>query len=136
MKRTKITCPECGKEISKSNFSKHQRRHQARPETFEIPKYRVLHDGLNCEFCNKLCKNKKSLCNHERQCNQNPNKQVICRPGFNDFGRSAWNKGLTKDTSESVKKHSISLKKFYESNPTHGAGGIHRGTAKKCKYGT
>ena len=116
MKRTKITCPECGQEISKSNFSKHQRRHQDHPETFEIPKFKLDHDGLDCQFCGKTCKNRNSLCNHERQCNQNPNKQVIHRPGFNDFGRPAWNKGLTKETSESVKKHSESLKAFYETH--------------------
>ena len=96
MKRNKIVCPDCGQEISKSNFTRHQRRHKDHPETFEIPKYRITHEGLNCQFCGKTCKNRNSLCNHERQCRQNPNKQEIERVGFNNFGRIAWNKGLTK----------------------------------------
>lgn len=116
MKRNKLVCPICGQEISKSNFTKHQRRHQVHPETFEIPKYRITHEGLDCQFCGKTCKNRNSLCNHERQCKQNPNRQKIERVGFNNFGRIAWNKGLNKETSESVHKYSESLKKYYETH--------------------
>ena len=137
MKRNKIVCPECGQEISKSNFTKHQRRHQDHPETFEIPKFKLDHDGLDCQFCGKTCKNRNSLCNHERQCNQNPNKQVIYRPGFNDFGRTAWNKGLNKETSEGVKKHSKSLLQWYMEHPDHTQGGFkERSNSRKYKFGT
>lgn len=135
MKRNKIVCPDCGQEISKSNFTKHQRRHQDHPETFEIPKFKLDHDGLECKFCGKSCKNRNSLCNHERQCNQNPDKQVIYRAGFNDFGRTAWNKGLTKDTSKSVLKHSESLKEFFKSNPDHNCGGFKPGSVSNYKFG-
>ena len=116
MKRNKIICPDCGQEISKSNFSKHQRRHQDHPETFLPATYSLTHEGLDCQFCGKTCKNRNSLCNHERLCKQNPDKQVIYRPGFNDFGRTAWNKGLTKETSASVRQtaesNSLRYKKF------------------------
>ena len=34
----------------------------------------VDHDGLNCKYCNKLCKNKNSLAQHECRCPKNPNR--------------------------------------------------------------
>lgn len=63
---------------------------------------------MNCKFCNKECKNNNSLRNHERLCKLNPNRQLTTFEkygsieGFNKKGRIAWNKGLTKYTSESV----------------------------------
>ncbi len=32
---------------------------------------------MECKFCSKVCKNNNSLRNHERLCNNNPNKQII-----------------------------------------------------------
>jgi hypothetical protein len=32
---------------------------------------------MECSFCNKVCKNSNSLRNHERLCNQNPNRQIL-----------------------------------------------------------
>ena len=32
---------------------------------------------MECKFCNKECKNKNSLRNHERLCKLNPNHQTI-----------------------------------------------------------
>ena len=117
MKRNKITCPDCGQEISKSNFSKHQRRHQNHPETFEIPKYKVIHEGLDCQFCGKTCKNNNSLRNHERLCKNNPDRQESSFHQYNNRPEhQAWNKGLNKETSEGVRKHSESLKKYYETH--------------------
>lgn len=37
--------------------------------------YKTTHEGLECEFCGKLCKNTNSLVNHERFCSKNPNKR-------------------------------------------------------------
>ena len=86
MKRTTITCPNCGKEISRSNFAKHQRRHIEHPETFEKPQFQLDHDDLVCKFCGKVCKNRNSLCNHERLCKLNPNRQLTSfEKGINTF---------------------------------------------------
>lgn len=105
--RTKIKCELCGQEISKSNMSKHLRRHQNHPETFDIPLYRLNHDGLNCQFCGTTCKNRNSLCNHERYCKENPNRQISSFVNYNSTirgKRTAWNKGLTKETDVRVAK--------------------------------
>lgn len=58
----------------------------------------------NCSFCGKLCHSKNSLCNHERMCKMNPNKQKSNLGKFIENGHDAWNKGLTMKTHESVKK--------------------------------
>ena len=89
MQRTKIKCAICGQEISKSNFTKHQKRHENHPETFKPLKYTLNHDGLICQFCGKECKNRNSLCNHERLCKENPDRQNIIYNNFNNKGKIA-----------------------------------------------
>ena len=56
-----------------------------------------------CKFCGKVCKNTNSLRCHERLCKENPNRQESSWVKFN-HKRGAWNKGLTKETDERVKK--------------------------------
>lgn len=90
----------------------HLRRHELHPETFIKNKYTTPHDGLTCQFCGKECKNNNSLRNHERLCKSNPDRQQLLHktiPGFNDKGRKAWNKGLTKETDYRVERMSHSL---------------------------
>ena len=112
----KVICPDCGQEISKSNFTKHQRRHKDHPETFVSATYSLNHEGLDCQFCGKTCKNRNSLCNHERLCKENPNKQERDRyiPGFNTVGHKSWNKGLTKDTDARVAKGAETFHRNFE----------------------
>lgn len=105
----KVICELCGQEISKSNYSKHIRRHNNHPETFNKISYKLNHEDLICQFCGKECKNRNSLCNHERLCKENPNRQNVIIDGFNNKGRTAWNKGLTKETDERLQKQSTSL---------------------------
>ena len=107
MTRVKIKCELCGQEISNSNYTKHLRRHENHPETFETPKYKVYHEGLECQFCGKECKNDNSLRNHERLCKENPNRQLLRINDFNNFGRVAWNKGLTKETDNRILAQAI-----------------------------
>ena len=57
-----------------------------------------------CKFCGKLCKNANSLRNHERLCKLNPEHQVSSWVKFNKEREHAWNKGLTKEMDERVKK--------------------------------
>lgn len=137
MQRTKVKCSICGQEISVSNMSKHLRRHNKHPETFKPVKYALTHDGLNCQFCNKLCKNRNSLCNHERLCSKNPNKQDSA-PAFLEYNKNiqlglidVWNKGLTKETDERVAKHSESIKAYYTEHDGVWLGKKHTEETKK-----
>ena len=104
MIRTKVICELCGKEISKSNIQKHLIAHELHPEKYTGKSHHVSHDGLNCAFCGRLCKNKNSLAQHETRCHSNPNR-IVCKGNFT--GHTAWNKGLTKETDERVLRNSI-----------------------------
>lgn len=105
MKRNSKICPICGRQISLSNFKKHVDACDGQGE--KIYKYKLNHDGLTCQFCGKQCKNRNSLCNHERLCKENPNRQDSIHEGFNSIGSVPWNKGLTKETDNRVLQYSI-----------------------------
>lgn len=137
MKRTK--CIICGKLISNNNSEKHIKSHETNPKYqawLSKSSHKLDHDDLFCKFCGKECKNKNSLIQHELRCKQNPNRQTSFRNNFNTIGRSAWNKGLTKETDERVAKNSLSIKKFYQEHPEKKRGGYKKGSARSYKYGT
>lgn len=115
MTRTKVVCELCGQEISKSNYTKHLKRHKEHPETFKDYSWKLTHDGLTCQYCGKEYKNRNSLCNHERLCPKNPQRSEYIHEGFNNVGHIAWNKGLTKETDIRVRKNAESVKKTWES---------------------
>lgn len=108
MVRTKIKCEVCGQEISKSNYSRHIRRHQNHSETFEGV-YRLDHDDLYCKFCGRECKNKNSLAQHELRCQKNPNRKAFINQNFNGYNHPSWKTGLTKETDERVMRNSIAI---------------------------
>lgn len=114
MNQPKVECELCGSTISKSNYKAHLRRHELHPETFKTV-YKINHEGLNCCFCGKLCSSNNSLTQHEIRCKNNPDKIESSLDGFNTKGRTAWNKGLTKETDERVLKGAQSLKDCYRS---------------------
>lgn len=58
-----------------------------------------MEENYICKFCSKVCKNANSLRNHERLCKLNPNHQETY---FKTH--LPWNKGLTKETNETLKK--------------------------------
>lgn len=56
-----------------------------------------------CNFCQKTLPNDNSKRNHERLCKLNPNRQISSWVKFN-HERGGWNKGLTADSDERVRK--------------------------------
>lgn len=64
-----------------------------------------MEENYICKFCGKVCKNQNSLRNHERLCPSNPDRNYVSHT----LGKTAWNKGLTKETDLRVKKNSESL---------------------------
>lgn len=116
----KIRCGLCNVDVTANNYNKHVERHLKNPDSFQKRKYALNHEGLQCQFCGKECKNRNSLCNHERLCRDNPDRQLTKYEkygpieGFNHKGRPAWNKGLTKETDERVRKISDTYRKHYK----------------------
>lgn len=115
MVRTKIKCELCGQEISKSNYSKHIRRHKNHRDTFLPSRWALDHEDLFCKYCKKEFKSRNSLCNHERLCSENPNRQIQSKfIPFCSVGHPSWNKGLTKETDSRVKEFSEALREKYK----------------------
>lgn len=110
MSVAKVNCEICGQEISKSNYSKHLRRHQNHPETFNCQANFVDEQTLHCIFCDKQWNTRKGLIQHQIYCKSNPNRKQHTNEkygaiaGFNNKGRVAWNKGLTAETDARVQK--------------------------------
>lgn len=109
----KVKCELCGQTVSSSNYSKHLRRHENHPETFK-ESYHLDHNDLFCKFCGKECKNKNSLIQHEIRCKNNSSRICTTIDGFNSTGRVAWNKGLTKETDDRVKRYGESFSLNYK----------------------
>ena len=128
MEKLKIKCELCGREISKSNFTKHLKSHENGNFDKNNSKYHVDHNDLFCKYCGKECKNKNSLAQHEIRCRENPDRINVEIEGLNNVGHKSWNKGLTKEIDERVKKgfetytrnHKLGLHKvlFGEDNPS------------------
>lgn len=69
-KHKKASCKLCGKLFDVANLHRHE------VSCGKVDNQRhVSHDGLNCEFCGKLCKNKNSLAQHEIRCRENPERK-------------------------------------------------------------
>ena len=136
MARIKATCKICGREISKSNLARHEQSCSGKTDKIS---YKLNHEGLICQFCGKECKNRDSLCNHERLCKQNPNRQT--NVGFDKFNAdrragkvNSWNAGLTAETDERVRKQSNAIRLYYETHNGSWTGRTHT-EEEKLKIG-
>lgn len=93
-----IVCQHCGKAFSRKwNCLRHETTCVKNPNVISKPtKPTIMREiDLNCKYCGKLCKNKMSIRAHERTCPSNPNRKYVSHT----IGHTAWNKGLTKETS-------------------------------------
>ena len=66
----KVACKICGHLFDVANIKKHENSCGKIDQ-----QYHITHEGLNCVFCGKLCKNKNSLAQHEIRCRENPNRK-------------------------------------------------------------
>lgn len=114
-------CPICNKQITNCNYAKHLKAHE-KPARYN---HSVDHDGLNCKYCGKLCKNKNSLAQHEIRCPSNPERHTVNYAGLkamqernSQFG--SWNKGLTKETDERVAKNTASMQETLQQKVEYG----------------
>ena len=83
----------------------------------------LMDQTLYCVYCNKECKNRNSLVQHEIRCRLNPNRNVQdnlknYRNKLKNKEISIWNKDLTKETDERILKGSITFS-INEKNGLH-----------------
>ena len=67
-----------------------------------------------CKYCGRVCKNKNSLAQHEIRCKLNPNRIELSPICIHARSHTAWNKGLTKDNDERVRKNADSIANGYK----------------------
>lgn len=110
----KVACNICGRLVDVANIKRHE---DSCGKIKKVDIYQVSHEGLNCIFCDKLCKNKNSLTQHELRCKENPNRKSF--NSLDEFNaKEAELKatvGLNKQTSERVARASETLKQQYAS---------------------
>ena len=109
-----VKCEICGREISKSNITKHLKTHENGNFNKKSLQTHLDHDDLFCKYCGKECKNRNSLIQHEIRCKENPDKINVIVDGFNKKGHKAWNKGLTKETDARIKQCSETYHKNHK----------------------
>jgi len=69
-----------------------------------------------CQYCGKEVGNKGCLVLHEKSCKLNSNYVKHNSGHYWKKGQIAWNKGLTKETNNSLKQIGITLKEKYKNN--------------------
>ena len=121
-------CEKCGKVFkTKVGFVKHK-FFQGEKVVLKEKKEHYT----NCIFCGKQILQFASLKAHEKQCKKNPNRIVpkigLRRLGNNKTGTS-WNKGLTADTDERIRKGLIKARERIEELKKQGVR-IYNGHAK------
>ncbi len=118
MKREQVKCPQCGVMISKSNIKNH-----INSKTCLRNKNLGIRTTGICPYCNLDINNLNTpqRANHVRWCDKNPKRDEYrknlkgrCGELNPMFGRDSWNKGLTKETNEIVRKRGESLRQKYK----------------------
>lgn len=132
-------CKYCGKEFEKSSqLGGHiiwckKNPNRSRKSNFNNKKYKngirpqnVIRYDLFCQYCGKQCKNLNSLRQHEIRCKENPNAYINSKGntiggGFKEYNNrikngeiNVWNKGLTKETNDSLRRAAETLKRHLE----------------------
>ena len=91
----------------------------------------------NCQYCQKECKNKNSLTNHQRLCKQNPSRDTpvwLGKKRPDRTGVPSWSKGLTKANDPRILAHSEAVKARYKNNElTPHQRGVSRTAEEKAK---
>ena len=108
----KVNCPFCLHEFKKVGITNHIKFCKSNPSR--------ISEELKCQFCDRLCNNTNSLIHHERLCKNNPDRMIFLNLKKRKRSKSAWNKGLTKDTDERIRLGTIKSKeKVKEYYATH-----------------
>lgn len=104
MKRTKKSCPKCGKEISLSNYEKHVSSCCVDKNESSLSlneDWKISDNEYKCPYCDKIYPKKGVITHIWRKHGEGINLKT--NSSYNN-DRFAWNKGLTKETDERVAK--------------------------------
>lgn len=111
MIRIKKRCPKCNKDISLSNFDRHMKScdNKKNIKAKDKESWLLPNGKYQCPYCYKEFSNSGIDSHiwrtHGEGKDHNPNA------GYKNDNRQIWNKGLTKETSRTVKKMSEAISK-------------------------
>lgn len=128
-------CKFCGREFEKQQgWASHVCKCKLNPDRDNAMKHlayarscrnnsgenkQVNNTEYTCQYCGKICIGKNSLSNHERLCDNNPNRAISNFVKYNEDCRNGIthhpHKGQTKETCESLKKMSETKRNKFES---------------------
>lgn len=116
----KVKCPKCGRDITNNNFNKHLKvcghQKQLNKDVIEIlSKCIIKDDKYICPLCNKEY-SKMGIGTHIFRNHTEKGKSLDCNcaKGYKNGTRVVWNKGLTKETDERIKKGSEKIKESWK----------------------
>lgn len=92
-------CDLCGSSVSLSNITRHRNSKNCQAGSKYVP-----NSSKNCKFCNKLFDTSVGRGLHEIQCELNPIRKIP------NLGKTAWNKGQTKETNSTIATAAAKLK--------------------------
>lgn len=109
MKKTK-KCSKCNKNITVNNYNIHFSVCKGPIIKINWENYKISNGQYKCNQCNKILKSKRALISHSWLSHTEQGKQhaEVIKP-LHSIGRVAWNKGLTKDTDDRIKKSADTL---------------------------
>lgn len=116
MKKTK--CEKCGKEISNNNYKKHVQSCKNKTENNKIKiqdEWLQPNGKYKCPYCGKEYK-KLGIKGHIWRYHTEEGKNFDPNRGYKNGSRKAWNKGLTKEIDERVKKYGESISNTFKQN--------------------
>ena len=112
MNKNDYTCTFCNSSFE-TRYQLMGHRKYCKEDDPKPKKEKKIHSKtLNCKFCDKQFDSPGQLGGHTTGCSLNPNKNT-----YNDHRKAnhvSWNRGLTMDTDERVKKGAIKLKEGYD----------------------
>lgn len=115
-----IWCNKNPNKSGKSNFNVHKHINTKINFNYDS-KFLENRNDLFCQYCGKQCKNLCSLKQHEIRCPKNENRLETSISPICKKGHIPWNKGLTKETDERIKKRSETLSKKFKSGELKGS---------------
>lgn len=134
------SCQFCGNERkNKNSLNQHEIRCKLNPNRIKINAIDNLNrekrtksvSAINlqyCSFCNKECKNKMSLSQHEKRCEHNPLKIDMSKPRISKINKPYCRFCSQPYSKKSINKHEIwcdknpnldFVKEYYESGKRH-----------------
>lgn len=107
----KIECEKCGKFITSNNYQKHANSCNKflKKEKFINEEWKTLDNKYKCPYCDKIF-TKNGISTHIMRIHTNKELFVNC---YKITPVNVWNKGLTKDNDERVKKNTDNVKNYY-----------------------